>query len=1091
MPTIKWITLQGTLTATPLSERLPVTPINLEWASVINATWLGGPTQFISVATENIVIQPGLVVTGNNIAANTFVVSFDSSTSILELSNPTLNSAATEAELYVYGSVFGPTSVSIISGKVPTGLRLFNGAIIGTPVEVRTTVESRFVARISNGIDTIDRTFKLTVIGSNSPEWATESGLLPVGTNSRYFVLDNDRVDFNLTAIDQDIPAGDTVSYYIPNDGGELPPGLRLTSAGRIFGFTDPIFALQFNTGNGFYDGNLYDIIPYDIGERPKNGYDTFEYDTRIFDYSEEAITPSRINRYYQFVVAATDGINEVRRTFSIYVVTEDFLRSDNDILRVANGLFRADNTSTASPIWITESYLGRKRANNYLTLYLDVYDPPSLGGTISYSLLGINTITSGTVFGRTDAGENSIFIDLALDDNGNYVRPVVGQKICLADRNTFQSAYTITNLQNIDANRFRLDIGGVNATAIATWQSGELKSIVITNSGTGYLTQPVVVIQGGGANATGAAATAVVKNGRIVSVNITNRGTGFTEDPIITFGTVPNTIYNNSKVLIGSPSDLPPGMLLDTIIGEVTGTVPYQPRITQNYEFTLRATTVASNLVDSAFSDKTFNIDLIGEIESGVEWLTDTMLDPINPNMVSMLSVKAASKLTGGFINFSLVTKNLNGTDSILPPGITLLSTGDLVGKARQYEQDNLPGLTTFNTRPPVSLADAGGAAVIVDPNNLELDGGNLSVPFDLIIDGGSADSVYQLVGVSVPPTMFDGDTTTFDKTFTFTVRASDVFNFAQLDRTFTITITDEDPTVYSNLYVKAFQKKANRNMWYEFITNSAIFEPQRMYRYNDEHFGVQSELKMLLYAGIESVEAVEFVQAMSRNHYRKKLRFGNVKKAVAKNPVTQEIMYEVVYVEMVDNLESNGVSISSSVQLPANINSPLLVSYDNIKVDSDIPFASDRDHQRVFPNSVKNMRNRIKTLGKREREFLPLWMRSIQPDSFVETGFVKAVPLCYTTLNNADYIIANIKARLNAEVKEERFDFKMLDFEIDRYVIDSVGGYIQDKYLVFPQRDSLNKSSDSILDTVPLTTGVLFDREDIFFDSEDITFE
>ena len=1000
MPTIKWITAQGNLTTNPLPERLPLTPINLDWAGIINATWTSGPTRFLSVATEGITINASWLVTGEGIAANTHVVSFNPTTAILELSNPTTTSAATEAELYVHGAVFGPTSIELISGKLPTGLRLLNGSIVGTPVEVKNVVESRFVMRLSNSYDIVDRTFKLVVTGPNSPEWITNAGLLPAGTNSRYFVLDNDRVDFYLTAIDQDIPAGDSIRYYIPNNGGELPPGLTLTSTGRIYGFTDPVFALQYNTGSGFFDGNLYDILPYDIGDRPKNGYDTFIYDDKTFDYSNPATTPSRINRYYQFVVAVTDGISEVRRTFSIYVVTEDFLRSDNDILTVANGLFRADNTSTASPIWITESYLGRHRANNYLTLYLDVYDPPSLGGTISYELLGINQLTTGIVYGRTSTGANSIYVDLTLDANGHFVRPAVGQKICLDGHNTYLSSYTINNVQNIDANRFRLDIGGVNATAIASWQYGQLKEIIVTNSGTGYTTTPVVIIDGGGG--TGAAATAVVKNGRIVSVTITNRGYGFTDNPTISFGTVPSTIFNNSHVLIGTPSDLPPGMSLDSIIGEVTGTVPYQPRITKTYEFTLRATTVADNLIDSAYSDKTFTIDLIGEIESGIEWLTDNMLEPISPNMNSMLAVKATSKLYGGFVNYSLVAKNPNSTPSVLPPGITLLSTGDIVGKVKHYAQDGLPGLT--------------------------------------IIDAAT--------------TTFDGGNTTFDKTFTFTVRASDVFNFAQLDQTFTITVTDKDPTIYSNLYVKAFQKKANRNRWYEFITNSAIFEPNRIYRYNDENFGVQSELKMLLFAGIESVEAVDFVQAMSRNHYRKKLRFGNVKKAVAKDPVTQEVLYEVVYVEMVDNLEANDISIGSTVQLPNNINSPVLISYDAIKVDSDIPFASDRDHQRVFPNSVKNMRKRVKALGKREREYLPLWMRSIQPDNYVETGFVKAVPLCYTKPDNADYIIANIKARLNAEVVADRFDFKMLDFEIDRYVIDSVGGYIQDKYLVFPQR-------------------------------------
>jgi hypothetical protein len=69
--------------------------------------------------------------------------------------------------------------------------------------------------------------------------------------------------------------------------------------------------------------------------------------------------------------------------------------------------------------------------------------------------------------------------------------------------------------------------------------------------------------------------------------------------------------------------------------------------------------------------------------------------------------------------------------------------------------------------------------------------------------------------------------------------------------------------------------------------------------------------------------------------------------------------------------------------VNLPNNINSKVLISYDSIKVDSDIPFVSDRDHQRVFPNSIKNMRKQIQAVGDRDREFLPLWMRSIQDNT------------------------------------------------------------------------------------------------------------
>jgi hypothetical protein len=203
---------------------------------------------------------------------------------------------------------------------------------------------------------------------------------------------------------------------------------------------------------------------------------------------------------------------------------------------------------------------------------------------------------------------------------------------------------------------------------------------------------------------------------------------------------------------------------------------------------------------------------------------------------------------------------------------------------------------------------------------------------------------------------------------------------------------------------------------------------------------------LRLLIYAGIESTEAVKYVQAMSRNHYRKRFRFGDLKVAKAKDPTTQETVYEVIYVQIVDEYESNGKNISEVIELRDNINSNVLVSYDSIKVDSDIPFASDRDHQRIFPNSVKNMRRRLESVGDRDREFLPLWMRSIQDGSISETGYVKALVLCYCDPGKSTEILAKIRAA--------DFNFKSIDFEADRYIIDIIDGVIQDKYIAFPQR-------------------------------------
>jgi hypothetical protein len=171
-----------------------------------------------------------------------------------------------------------------------------------------------------------------------------------------------------------------------------------------------------------------------------------------------------------------------------------------------------------------------------------------------------------------------------------------------------------------------------------------------------------------------------------------------------------------------------------------------------------------------------------------------------------------------------------------------------------------------------------------------------------------------------------------------------------------------------------------------------------------------------------------------------------------VAKDPITQKIVYEVIYVDVIDNLIKNNISISGTVNLPDRINSKVLISGNSITIDSDIPLISDSDHQKIFPNSIKNMRRRLKDITvdsrliDRDRTYFPLWMRSIQEDSFVEPGFVSALPLCYVKPGYADDIILNIK--------NSNFDFKIIDFEIDRYLIDAIDGVLGDKYLAFPQR-------------------------------------
>jgi hypothetical protein len=89
--------------------------------------------------------------------------------------------------------------------------------------------------------------------------------------------------------------------------------------------------------------------------------------------------------------------------------------------------------------------------------------------------------------------------------------------------------------------------------------------------------------------------------------------------------------------------------------------------------------------------------------------------------------------------------------------------------------------------------------------------------------------------------------------------------------------------------------------------------------------------------------------------------------------------------------------------------------------------------------------MRRRIRDVGLRDREFLPLWMRSIQDDTFAEPGYVKALVIAYAKSGFGDNIATKIR--------RSGFDFKLLGIEIDRILIDIVDGEIETKYFAFPQ--------------------------------------
>jgi hypothetical protein len=915
---------------------------------------------------------------------------------------------------------------NIISGGLPPGLRLEGKNIVGSAFEVSRVTEFKFCIRASKNGEISDRTFYITIEGTDEPTFVTPEGFINLGDPGELFVMDSTFVDYQLTAIDTDTSAGQRLSYFIAKDDGSLPPGLVLTEDGRIVGFVQPTLSIKPADGDGTFDNSYFDAVAYDFAFRPSNGYDSYVFDTVFYDFALQSGKPKKLNRTYQFTVTVTDGDTFTKRTFKIFVVGDDYFRADNTTWLDGDTMFTADVTYMRAPMWLTSSNLGLHRANNYITLILDTYDTEN----IIYSLEQINANTRATTkrLSPTDNISGGYTVTTTLTTN----TPTVGHFLTFSG--LVQEA---TVINRVDA---------------------------VTSLGNG--------------------------NYRLTM-----------------FYPLEVTIPDNIEFLIGTLSSLPPGMQFDENNAEVHGLVPYQPAITKTYTFTVTATKISGKInlaeyiilptnvgvkinqikiskitypdistilkdfsnmsVDSTFIDpafvssidysspteviinlstniiltssskvsikyavtagersstpKIFTVDILGEVDSAIQWVTPSDLGTINANFISTLSVNATSSIPGSTILYNFISGRL-------PPGLSLDLDGEIVGKVNQYGNPTtgVSGLTTFDFQ--------------------------------------------------INVTTFDGGLTSVDEAYEFVVEARDQFGYSAVRRTFRIAIDTPNQLVYSNIRVKPFLKLEQRSVWRQFIDDTSVFTPTSIYRPNDPSFGIQKELSMLVFAGIETKEAAAYISAMGLNHKRKRFQFKGVSKATAIKPGTIDEIYEVVYIEMLDPLEPNGNRLPNKIEklgLQPNtitvdksniiwsrrINDLNITAPDSIRpepiitVDSRGYEVSNPNVNEYFPNSISNWRDRLKNWADDgesfaiERNYLPLWMRSIQPGTKEELDFKLAVPLCYCKPGTADNILLNIKNY----IKTNNFSFNQLDYTADRYIIDSVAGLTQDKYLVF----------------------------------------
>jgi hypothetical protein len=258
--------------------------------------------------------------------------------------------------------------------------------------------------------------------------------------------------------------------------------------------------------------------------------------------------------------------------------------------------------------------------------------------------------------------------------------------------------------------------------------------------------------------------------------------------------------------------------------------------------------------------------------------------------------------------------------------------------------------------------------------------------------------------------------------RSYSFTVRATNKYGRIRINRTFTLAVIWPDLTRYTDVYVRPFLPLTKRTDYYNFITDERIFTPSLMYRHNDTNFGIQYNLKMILEFGLEQLYYEEYFYPLMENFYKKRLRLGKVKVAIAKDPSGKHV-YDIVYADVVDELVNNqGVSANSVVYL-------------------------NNQNEIYYPASIDNMRGQLQSITLVDSTYIQvkeeLRPKFMQPG---QSGYIKIVPICYTLPGKSTTIIRRIES--------SGFKFNTIDFEIDRLIFEDTLDNTKTKYLRFDRQ-------------------------------------
>jgi hypothetical protein len=816
---------------------------------------------------------------------------------------------------------------------------------------------------------------------------------------------------------------------------------------------------------------------------------------------------PEFINKTYQFYVTVTDGIVSTQRLFTIDVVDRNSLRVDNTILSVDSDYVDSSAGYLLAPIWqskygdlLPNVYnLGSVRASRDQILTVYDYDPyPTDGPTIfNWTTLTVNPdirLVTDSVVGIANLPTQNIRGQNSIHFKDAEIIPVKGMQIRLSEyiSGVDPVTYTVTGVIKLSDTSGVLNIdqplshsipdNSIFYVGTPSRRPVGLELDPVNGNIYGKLAyQPAYsdsyrfTIQSVKINQQTADTTIFDALG---STEVRIVGKKYLESlTVSTTATMPEVLVidnyiSEAKAQLPDPTNYS-GLAGDIILVGISDNVVYNDLLTvmggTTYAFLYTETDSNPRweyVGETVSSSQIYILTVLGEVFSSIEWVSTSSLGSIRSGEISELAVKAVNTNTNYSINYELISGQL-------PNGLYLSTDGAIQGKITNTGQTYFDFRTTTATfigsiSQNVLTVNTVTSGTIVPHQYITTTATNPGLVADTFIISGSGNTwivnnhttstTYNVVSTStgtifvgteteiviitttstittssitlstasfsattLSPFAFDEEILTIDagqttvnQNYYFTIRASDAYRLSAVEREFYITVNTDTLTEYTRMYVKPFLPRDKRNSYRDFVSDSLIFDPVLIYRPFDPEFGIQGQIKMLLETGIEKIDLDLYSEAMQQYFYRKRFYFGEVKSILAQDSNGNNV-YEIIYVDIIDDQMIGSDYVGVSVENMQNQLEAIAIDGNTIMVDERLQ---------------------------------PKYMTTLDADTGVPLGFIKAVPICYTIPGGA----LKILSRINNAINTGQFNFNNYNFDTDRIVVETVKGTEQTGWLAYP---------------------------------------